>query len=365
MEKHYIRSGVIAAASAAGVYLLAIGVELVIIRMVHPSALELTWVSDVLLALAFGVVVYLRFNLQATKASLTQLQRERLAWDTELKLAAEIQRELLPAAAGSAGGFCSWAGRLRQAREVGGDFYDVVQAGSERLVFVVGDISGKGIPAALLQSATHHLLRMLIHNQIAPAKLLEILSQTLYEEHQGNVFLTCFLGFVDLKQTLLTYVNAGHPPGLLMRNSIPALLEGGGPPVGLLPEVCYWETTVSLKPGDVGLFVTDGITEAAGGTGQGWAVKAQSVLATEPIKVEPGRVCDKLMHVVAENDEDLPFAGWVDDQTILALVFAHKACENVEETPDLSSTGKVTQTEPNPKDSSSTDSQLVATFLLE
>src|SRR5262245_8223510 len=179
MSRHYIRSAIIATGSAVMAYLLAVCVELAVIRIVHPSALELTWVSDVFLALAFAVVVYLQLSLTTTRASLTQLQRERLVLDTELKLAAEIQRSLLPASPGSAGGLC-WAARLRQAGEVGGDFYDIVQVAPDCCVFLVGDTSGKGIPAALLQSATHNLVRMLIHNQGAPAGLLEILSQTLY-----------------------------------------------------------------------------------------------------------------------------------------------------------------------------------------
>ena len=140
--------------SAMMVYLFANIVETTVIQMVHPSEQELTWISDTMISVAFGVVSYLWLHLKTARSSLSRLERMRVAMDTELSLAAEIQRNFLPPVPSSHSGV-RWAARLQQAERIGGDFYDFIQPDSESFLFLLGDISGKGIPAALLLASIH------------------------------------------------------------------------------------------------------------------------------------------------------------------------------------------------------------------
>jgi len=112
-------------------------------------------VSDAVLATAFGVAIYLWLSLRTTRTRLTDLERVQIVVDAQLSLAAHIQRHLLPSAPVESNGV-QWAGRLEPAYSIGGDFYDVIPDDADGL-FVVGDVSGKGIPAALLQASAHSL----------------------------------------------------------------------------------------------------------------------------------------------------------------------------------------------------------------
>ncbi|MEW5976876.1 MAG: PP2C family protein-serine/threonine phosphatase [Acidobacteriota bacterium] len=318
MGDRRIRRGIVAAILAFAVYGIAVGAELLIIGVVHPSEQELTWVSDALLAVAFGFVTYLQLNLKATRTVLTTLERERLVWETELSLAAEIQRGLLPPSSGQCCGL-SWAARLKQAHKVGGDLYDFVQLDSTRVLFILGDISGKGIPAALLQSSAHTLLRMLIYSQTEPGSILEVLSRSLHQEHKGAMFMTCILGWVDIAKGTLSYVNAGHPTGLVFGAAGSRYLGSTGKPVGILPNLSYPTQTISLNAGDIVLLVSDGIAEQAGNGDLAWIRLATSVLKVGGPGLDPDDICNRLFLTLTQISHRRPFEDWEDDQTAVAL----------------------------------------------
>ena len=109
------------------------GIELIVIRLVRPSEQALTWVSDLVIAVVLAAAIYLRLDLQATRMRLSRVEQEQIVADTELSLAAEIQSGRLPKAPSAGSGF-SWAARLRQARKIGGDFYDFVPVNPEKVV---------------------------------------------------------------------------------------------------------------------------------------------------------------------------------------------------------------------------------------
>src|SRR3981189_2651168 len=120
------------------------------------------------------------------------------------------------------------AGRLEPALYIGGDFYDFIPDADG--LFVVGDVSGKGIPAALLQASAHSLFRTLARETTHPAELLTRISKEIYAENAGASYLTCVAARLDSRARTLTYTNAGHPVGLLVGPSGRRLLSRGGPP---------------------------------------------------------------------------------------------------------------------------------------
>src|SRR5229473_5027613 len=188
--------------------------DVLVLNVVRPPRGEVLLVSDMILATAFGVVIYLWLNLRATRTRLTDLERAQIVLDTQLSLAADIQRHLLPSAPVESNGV-QWAGRLEPAQRIGGDFYDFIPLDSDSL-FVVGDVSGKGIPAALLQASAHSIFRTVARETVHPAELLTRVSNEIYAENAGGSYLTCVLARVNSAARTVMYANAGHPAGLMM-----------------------------------------------------------------------------------------------------------------------------------------------------
>jgi sigma-B regulation protein RsbU (phosphoserine phosphatase) len=293
--------------------------DLLFLRVVRPPRGEVLFVSDLILAAAFGGAVYLWLNLRATRTRLTSLEREQIVVETQLSLAADIQRHLLPPVPVGANGV-RWAGRLEPAYRIGGDFYDVIPTGADDL-FIIGDVSGKGIPAALLQASAHALFRTLAHETLNPADLLTRISKEIYAENAGGSYLTCLLIRVDSATRTMMYSNAGHPVGVMMGRSGRRLLTRGGPPLGLFPDTVYEAEVVPVEPGDLGVIVSDGITEAMEEDG----VAAVDVLNRTICDIEeprtPERVCNALMEIAQRKTGPLGVANWQDDKTVLAFLF--------------------------------------------
>jgi sigma-B regulation protein RsbU (phosphoserine phosphatase) len=189
------------------------------------------------------------------------LEKERL--EREMQLAAEIQRGILPKGAPQVEGFQVF-GWYRPARQVGGDYYDLFRMGDSHLGLVVGDVSGKGIPAALMVSTLHSALRLLLDKAGFGPSLLENLNRHILDSSAPNKFITMFLGELDLRTAVFRYLNAGHNPGLVLRrDGSVEELGSSGLPLGLLPIAHYQERSVPLEPGDVVCLYSDGITECS------------------------------------------------------------------------------------------------------
>jgi phosphoserine phosphatase RsbU/P len=285
--------------------------------VVHPRG-EIVLISDVILATAFGVVVYLWLNLRATRMRLTGLERAQIVLDTQLSLAAQIQRQLLPPAP-AATDRVRWAGRLEPALRIGGDFYDVIPADADGL-FVVGDVSGKGIPAALLQASAHALFRTIARETADPAELLMRISREIYAENAGTSYLTCLLVRVDTATRTLMYANAGHPAGLVVGSSGRRLLSRGGPPAGLFPDTTYESEILLVEPGDLGVIVTDGITEAIEEDGGPPVDVLNRTICNIQEPRTPERVCDALMEMAQRSPGPRGVANWQDDRTVFAFL---------------------------------------------
>jgi sigma-B regulation protein RsbU (phosphoserine phosphatase) len=304
-------------------YRCARAADALVLRLVHPWQGEILLISDVILATAFGVMVYLWLDLRATRTRLTGLERAQIVLDTQLSLAAQIQRQLLPPIPVGSNGV-RWAGRLEPASAVGGDFYDFIRADTNCL-FVVGDVSGKGIPAALLQASAHALFRTLARETVHPADLLTQVSREIYAENGGGSYLTCILVRLDNATRTLMYANAGHPAGLMVGSSGRRLLSRGGPPAGLFPETAYESEIMSIEPGDLGVIVSDGITEAIEEDGVAPVDLLTRAICDIPDPRTPERVCDALMEIAQHSPGPRDVADWQDDKTVVAFLFDGQA----------------------------------------
>jgi sigma-B regulation protein RsbU (phosphoserine phosphatase) len=192
-----------------------------------------------------------------------RLYREALdkaKFEQELKVAAAIQQSLLPVA-NREGAFFSTAAASIACRAVGGDFYDYVDLPTNRFGFIVGDVAGKGSPAALLAAAVLGMFSAEATYQAGAATLMTRLNHGLFRRAIEARFLTSFYGILG-DDGSLTYSNAGHNAPLLVAASGIRRLETGGVVLGLFEHASYDEETITLEPGDLIIVFSDGVTEA-------------------------------------------------------------------------------------------------------
>ena len=186
--------------------------------------------------------------------------------EEELKRAREIQQMLLPSTLPQLAGV-QIAGAWQPAREVGGDYYDVIQLDKDRVGICVGDVAGKGITAALLMANLQASFRAFATTEASPQVVCTKLNKFLCANIAAGKFVTFFYAVLDANARTLTYENAGHSPGLLLRSTgTTETLQGGGAVLGALPDWTYQDYTIQLQAGDQLLLSTDGITEAENAT---------------------------------------------------------------------------------------------------
>jgi len=209
--------------------------------------------------LAAQVAPALRVAQMVQEQKVQVREHERLA--QELRTAHFIQQSLLPK---EVPGFPGWQIEpyYQPAREVGGDFYDFFPFDDGQLGLVIGDVSGKGVPAALVMANTHSMIRTAAQGAISPGKALTQVNELLCDEIPPHMFVTCFYALLDISTGQLRYANAGH--NLPYRRHCEEVheLRATGMPLGLMPGMLYEECEVTLSPGENVLFYTDGLTEA-------------------------------------------------------------------------------------------------------
>jgi serine phosphatase RsbU (regulator of sigma subunit)/anti-sigma regulatory factor (Ser/Thr protein kinase) len=185
--------------------------------------------------------------------------RERI--EQELAVARLIQQNFLPRTLPEAAGW-SVAADYRPAREVGGDFYDFIDLPDGRLGIVVGDVTDKGVPAALVMAATRSVLRASAQRLVDPGAVLERVNEHLVPDIPQNMFVTCLYGVLELDTGRLVFANAGHNLPMVAAEGKVNELLARGMPLGLMPDMTYEETEAVLDPGAHLLLYSDGVTEA-------------------------------------------------------------------------------------------------------
>ena len=158
------------------------------------------------------------------------------------------------------------SGGWRPARIVGGDYFDVFKLGEAKLGLCIGDVSGKGMPAALLMSNLQAVVKALATDDTPPETLMAKANRVMWRNTTEDKFITLFYGLVDLERRILQFTNAGHnAPVLTRQDGAQVRLEEGGLIVGAFQDSEYRQGQVDLRPGDRLVMFTDGITEAANG----------------------------------------------------------------------------------------------------
>ncbi len=259
-------------------------------------------------AAVLGLVLY-RVQLEL-RASRHELARK----EAELTFALEVQQALFPKHFPADGGL-EFSAVCVPARGIGGDYYDVLQRSGGRLAFVIADISGKGISAAILMSNVHAVLRTLYDAGHPAGELCSQLNRQLHRVTDGTQFATAFFAEWSVRDRSLTYVNAGHPAPILLGSRSGEQLRAGGPPLGLFPGTDFEVGRIVLQPGDVMALYSDGITEAGESSQREFgAERLEAVL-----KQHPGEPLDEIRQYVLEAVRDWSGEELEDDMTLLLI----------------------------------------------
>ena len=222
---------------------------------------------QVLLLLASQVAIIIE------KVMLHEQLVEKKRLEGQLEVARQVQLELLPAQDPQLEGFDISAYNF-PTEEVSGDYYDWVRIYEDQIGIVVADVSGKGVPAALLMAFLRASLRAAIHIGYAPHISMAKVNYLLWESIERNQFVTAFYSVLDASNRTLAYTNAGHsPPLLLEKDGRARFIERGGRPLGMFRDTRYYEYYLSMEPGQVLVLYTDGVTEATNAKGEEYGIE--------------------------------------------------------------------------------------------
>jgi sigma-B regulation protein RsbU (phosphoserine phosphatase) len=195
-----------------------------------------------------------------TGARAQEMRIEKARADSELQVAREIQKSLLPAVLPEIPGF-EVAGSSEACFSVGGDLFDVIPLAGDRFAIILADVSGKGTPASLIMAFAHAAFRSL-SGSLPPIDLLARISELIRNANKSHRYATCFYGELDPRRRTMTYVNAGHLPPAIIRGEETIELKTGGSVLGLLPGTTFEQGEATLQPGDVLAIYSDGVSEA-------------------------------------------------------------------------------------------------------
>jgi serine phosphatase RsbU (regulator of sigma subunit) len=264
---------------------------------------------------AFVVYVIQRYMEQREGLAKTvQQQRDDLLKDVEL--AAEVQRLFLPSGKPAIAGL-EIAGMMQPARGVGGDYYDYIPIDAHTIQVVIADVAGKGVPAALLMSATAAAMRLEANHDRNMLEQVERLNTGIHSVSDDERYVTLLLAEIDTRKRIIQYVNCGHNPALLFRPNAGALtrLHSSCPPIGLSAEEMCELASVDLLAGDVLVFYTDGVTEAENRSGEEFGMERLSATLRRGSSLS----AEELMTNIYNSAADFCGDDFNDDVTILVV----------------------------------------------
>jgi len=271
-------------------------------------------------------------DLKANVEGRLREETARTRVEGELRAAREIQETLLPPALAEDGdGRFALDAVNAPARTVAGDFFDHFFVAPGRLMLVMADVSGKGVPAAIYMAVTRTRLRDFAAADRSPAQILSRLNQRLAAENKQNMFVTLFLCCYDVSSGEVIYANAGHnPPYVVRQDGRLASLEPTGPLVGPLADATFDDAHARLEPGDLLVLFTDGVTEAASPAGELFGeARLESLLeslADRPV----AEVCQGVIRAIRQFSP----GELADDATVLVLGRTHARTPRAQELPE-------------------------------
>jgi anti-sigma regulatory factor (Ser/Thr protein kinase) len=244
-----------------------------------------------------------------------QSKLEEVAW-RELEIASSIQQSLLPSSFPVHPPYRTF-GICRSAHEVGGDYFDIIPLGNRGLLLVIADVMGKGMPAALLATIFRTAVRARQDLATTPGRLLTEVNRQLASDLSNlDMFITAKLAFISFEDQRLHYADAGHCPILIRRKGETALrqVQADGFPLGVSNQFEYPVEVFQTEPGDVFIFITDGIYETLGKSGSGLDCLMQQILGMPHDDL--AAFCNQVLELSASNGQNKPL---LDDRTILVL----------------------------------------------
>jgi serine phosphatase RsbU (regulator of sigma subunit) len=262
-----------------------------------------------------ATAIRMRREIQAREQRLKQEAHARERIEQELHVARRIQQASLPEVVPTLEGW-DISPSYRPAREVGGDFFDFLELEEGRLGLVVGDATGKGVPAALVMSTTCGMLRAVTQaSDYSPGEVLQRVNEALTTRIPANMFVTCFYGILDPGTGSFAYANAGHDLPYVRRGGDAEELMARGMPLGLMPGMTYEEKEITLGAGDRALFYSDGLVEAHSPEGEMFGFPRLQTLVAEHAEGEP------LVDFLMEELYSFTGEGWEqeDDITLVTL----------------------------------------------
>jgi phosphoserine phosphatase RsbU/P len=242
-------------------------------------------------------------DLQAAQEQI--IEKERL--ERELQLAREIQESMLPRSLPQLAGI-ELAARMIPARMVGGDFYDFIALDGNRLGIAVGDVSDKGVPAALFMAMTRSLMRSEAGRAASPREALRWVDRHLQEMNESEMFVTVLYGVLSSDTNQFHYVRGGHVLPILCHadGCLMTIATDTGQPLGVLPDACFDEQSIQLMPGSTLILYTDGIIDAANVDGELFGTQRlqHTILAWQHEPVDA--LCNHVFNAVLEHSGTAP-----------------------------------------------------------
>ena len=268
-----------------------------------------------LLCFTFVVYVIQRYiGQREALAKMVQQQRDDLLKD--LGLAAQVRRLFLPVAKPAIAGL-EMAGMMQPARGVGGDYYDYMPINAHTIQMVIADVSGKGVPAALLMSATAAAMQLEANHDRDMLEMVKRLNTEIHSVSDGERYVTLLVAEIDAHKRALRYVNCGHNPALLFQANTGTLsrLNSSCPPIGISPEEICELASVDLGPGDMVVFYTDGVTEAENQFGEEFGLQRLSAIVRRGSSLP----AEDLMSDIYNSAANFCGDKFNDDVTILVV----------------------------------------------
>jgi sigma-B regulation protein RsbU (phosphoserine phosphatase) len=284
-------------------------------RIIHPG---IRIFDNVIALLCFSFVVYViqRYIEQRELLAKTiQQQRDDLLQD--LELAAQVQRMFLPAGAPAIAGL-EIAGMMQPSKGVGGDYYDYIPINANTIQIVIADVSGKGVSAALLMSATAAAMRMEANRDRNMLQQVERLNTEIGSVSDPERYVTLLVAEIDTDKRRIRYVNCGHNPALLFQAKTRTLkrLDSSCPPIGLNPVEFCELASAELTAGDVLVFYTDGVTEAENLLAEEFGMERLSAVVQRGASLSAEGLMDDIFSSAASFSKEV---GFGDDVTILVV----------------------------------------------
>ena len=286
------------------------------LRQVHLTILLTTLAG--LIILGFIINYFIRNNQKLKKTS-----KEKARIDSELHIASNIQKQMLPNRINAAErDDIDIYGTLLPARAVGGDLFDYFIR-DEKLFFCIGDVSGKGVPSAMLMAVTHSWFRAASTHQRNPALIMQAINEISCENNESNMFVTLFIGILDLPTGHFYYCNAGHDaPVIVGKGPLPVKANM---PIGLFSDFIYEMQETTLENGATIFLYTDGLTEANDKQHKQFGTDRMMKLLDSAADLSPKELLEKIIHEVQVFSNDIEQS---DDLTLLAIRYMPKTFES-------------------------------------